>query len=190
MTNTQKRKGTDFERSLVKSLNQKVKGGSFRRVPGSGAFGTILNDPHLMGDITGRVRGINHVFFGEAKVGYGDSTKFSFQREWLEKIDKEASKRLGISFLACRFSNSRGSVQVFIVMSPKMFEKLVGGSDFVFIDLGEGGEKQFTVYRELLEKSHQSLFSGKFTSIGGTFYLMPLDVFSNILNTLTRNSCV
>ena len=53
-----KDKGSGFERDLVKLLNDKIKYGEFKRIPGSGAMGTTLHETTLTGDVTGKILGI------------------------------------------------------------------------------------------------------------------------------------
>lgn len=125
MVNKQKRKGTDWERNIVKLLNDNLIDGHFKRVPGSGALGTILDEPRLYGDIVGKIKGISTNLLGEAKVGYGGSKQFALKKEWLDKIKREAYATYSIPFLAGRFSNCRNGICNFIVLDIEVFYKLL-----------------------------------------------------------------
>lgn len=120
-----KKKGTDFERDIIKKLNTKVKKGKFKRVAGSGAFGTIMSIPDLFGDITGEVEGFPKKFRGEAKVGYGGAKSLTMKKEWLDKIVMEANSTYSIPFLIARFSNSRSGVEEFAVLDFDTFVYLL-----------------------------------------------------------------
>lgn len=116
MTNKNKDKGTRWERDAVKLLNDKLLDGEFIRVPTSGALGTILKEPHLMGDIKGVVVGFPRPFILEAKVGYGGSTQLTFKKEWLDKIKEESSSTNAFPLVLCRFLNSRSGTENFVTM--------------------------------------------------------------------------
>jgi hypothetical protein len=112
-----KRKGADFERKVVKYLNKKIKSGIFKRVAGSGAIGTIVDEPYLMGDINGEVTGVPRKFKLEAKIGYGGSKQMTLQKEWLDKILEEASHTNAVPGLVGRFSGSRSGMEEFVILS-------------------------------------------------------------------------
>ncbi|KKM93427.1 hypothetical protein LCGC14_1208590 [marine sediment metagenome] len=119
--NKSKRKGTDWERGLVKLLNKKLILGAFKKVPGSGAMGTILKEPRLFGDVKGNVYGISRGLLGEAKVGYGGSKQLTLKKEWLDKIVEEAGASFSIPFLAGRFSGCRKGACNFVVLDLDTF---------------------------------------------------------------------
>ena len=125
MTNKQKVKGTTFERDMTKMLNELVEDSTWKRVPGSGAIGTIVKEPFLTGDINGRVISIEKTFKAEAKVGYGGATQFALKKEWLDKIREEADGAYAIPLLLGKFSGSRGGVKSFVVLEPEVFAYLL-----------------------------------------------------------------
>jgi len=120
-----KRKGSQFERDAVKKLQSLIPGSDWKRIPTSGAMGTIMGEPLLAGDIRGRVNGFSTRFVGEAKVGYGGENQLTLQRAWLEKIKQEAQQTYSIPFLIGKFSGSRGTVKEFIVLDIETFAGLL-----------------------------------------------------------------
>ena len=106
-------------------MNEKVEHGRFKRVPGSGAIGTIMKEPLLVSDIKGTVDGIENPFILEAKIGYGGSKQFTIKKSWLDKIENEARSRYGIPAIVCRFSGSRNGVENFVVMDLDVFAFLL-----------------------------------------------------------------
>jgi hypothetical protein len=112
-----KRKGADFERKIAKLLTDKLKQGIFKRVAGSGAFGTISDEPYFMGDLNGEVYGLPRRFKLEAKIGYGGSTQMTLKKKWLDKILEEASHTNSIPALVGRFSGSRDGIEEFVILS-------------------------------------------------------------------------
>jgi len=125
MSSPQKIKGTKFERDIAEWLTNNITNSSWKRVPGSGAIGTIVGEPFLTGDINGVVDSIGKKFKVEAKVGYGGEKQFALKREWLEKIKEEADASYSIPMVAGKFSGSRGSVKTFIVLESRVFADLI-----------------------------------------------------------------
>lgn len=125
MSNPQKIKGSTFERDAVDLLNQKVKKSTWKRIPGSGALGTILGEPSLTSDIKGSVESIPKKFSVEAKVGYGGATQFTLKKEWLDKVKQEALANFGIPMLIGKFSGARDGVKVFVVLDLDTFSELI-----------------------------------------------------------------
>lgn len=134
MVNKQKRKGTDWERQLVKLIEKNIDGSQAKRVPGSGAIGTILIEPGLTGDVKAKFKGFPAQFKIEAKVGYGGSKQITLRKEWLDKIKEEASHDYSIPLLACKFSGARKSdgVQYFIAIDFSTFCDIMN----IIADLG------------------------------------------------------
>jgi len=120
-----KSKGNNFERDLVKKLNTLLPGSEWKRIPSSGAIGTIMNEPSLAGDLNGRLRNFPTKFKVEAKVGYGGKKQFTLKKEWLDKIKMEALKTYSIPFLLGRFSGSRSGVEEFVVMDLDTFIEIL-----------------------------------------------------------------
>ena len=125
MPNASKRKGSDWERQATEILNANIKSGEFKRIPGSGAIGTILGEPMLTSDIKGRVKSFEREFKIEAKVGYGSATQFTMKKLWLDKVKEEADASYGIPLLAGKFSGARDGVRAFIVMDINAFCDLI-----------------------------------------------------------------
>lgn len=127
MGNPMKAKGSAFERLAVELLNVLVKNSIWKRIPGSGAIGTVLGEPLLTSDIIGIVSAIPKRFKVEAKVGYGGATQFTLKKEWLDKIIEEAKGSFSIPFLIGKFSGARekSGVQVFVVMDVETFASVL-----------------------------------------------------------------
>lgn len=117
----QKKKGSDFERLAVELLNRFVKSSHWRRIPGSGAIGTSMDEPSLQGDISGRMDALKRTFKAEAKVGYGGATQLTLKKEWLDKIADEARSTNSIPFLIGKFSGSRNGTKVFVTLDLDTF---------------------------------------------------------------------
>jgi Holliday junction resolvase len=107
MTINSKDKGNGFERDAVKKLNLLLEQGVFKRIPGSGAIGTNMNEPFLTGDITGEIYGMFKPLKGDCKVGYGGKTQVTFKKDWLDKIRMEAKNSGSFPFVLCKFSGAR-----------------------------------------------------------------------------------
>lgn len=116
-----KTKGTQFERDAVKMLQKAIKDSQWRRMPTSGAMGTIMKEPLLSGDIQGRINGLSRKIVMEAKVGYGGATQMTLKRDWLDKVIKEAQQSYSIPMLIGKFSGSRGDVREFVIMDFDTF---------------------------------------------------------------------
>ena len=133
-----KDKGTKFERDIVKELEEKINGSTFKRIAGSGAIGTTLNEPLLTGDVKGSVKNFPKKFRIECKVGYGGAKQLTLKREWLDKIKKEASVLWEFPLLIGKFLGSRpGSVQKFVVMDIDDFAYLINKYTELAEEVGE-----------------------------------------------------
>lgn len=120
-----KHKGSGWERDAVKLLNNAIPYSVWRRLPTSGAIGTLIGEPLLCGDITGEVEGFPRKFRVEAKVGYGGEKQFTLKKEWLDKIAMEAYQTYSMPFLIGKFSGARGGAQVFAVLDLETFADLL-----------------------------------------------------------------
>lgn len=126
MTFKAKQKGNNFEHDVVELLNANLKGGNFRRIPGSGAMGTAMDEPLLTGDVSGKIEGLPLRFKIECKVGYNTSTnkevkQFTLKKEWLDKIGDEANAALSIPLLIGKFTGARKGVKEFVVTDFDVF---------------------------------------------------------------------
>ncbi len=126
MTINSKDKGARWERDAVELLNSLYEG-TWRKIPGSGAFGAILDIPELRGDLVGRYYFMPISFRVDAKTGYGGATQLTVKREWLEKIrlEAEALDRYEIPCLLCKFSGSRTEVKHFFVFDTSAFHDVI-----------------------------------------------------------------
>jgi hypothetical protein len=125
MPSPQKRKGSDWERQATDILNANIKRGKFRKIPGSGAIGTIVGEPMLTSDIRGQVESFEKEFKIECKVGYGSATQFTMKKLWLDKVKEEAAGSYGIPLLMGKFSGAREGVRSFVVMDMDTFCELI-----------------------------------------------------------------
>ena len=125
MTNKQKDKGTRWERDAVKLLQDAFPKGKFRRIAGSGAIGTIMQEPLLAGDLSAIFPYFPREFRIEAKTGYGGATQLAIKREWLEKIKEEAKGTYGLPMLMGKFSGARGDCKHFVVFDFATFVELM-----------------------------------------------------------------
>jgi len=88
MTSASKIKGSKFERDAAKELS--VNSGEWKRIPGSGSLGVILNDSSLMGDLNGKYPWFKKGIKSQNKVGYGTSKQITVKREWFTEIREQA----------------------------------------------------------------------------------------------------
>jgi len=118
-----KSKGSKFEKEVVDYLNENLIDCKFKKIPGSGAIGTTINEPFLKGDITGVVFGVPKKFKGECKAGYGGETQVTVKREWINKIMEEALQDYAVPFLAAKFSGARAKdgVKIFTILDIESF---------------------------------------------------------------------
>lgn len=125
-----KDRGSRWERDAVNILNNLIKLSAWKRIPGSGAIGTILGESLLTGDLTGAVEGYPKKFKAECKVGYNPSTNkevksFSLKKEWLDKIKQESENACSAPLLLGKFDNVREGVKHFVVMDIKDFADIM-----------------------------------------------------------------
>lgn len=124
MTNPNKRKGDSWERDF-RDILEKNFDGTFKRIPGSGAFGTRLNENRLSGDVIAKIDGFPKELRAECKVGYGGKTQLTIKKEWLDKIGEEAKNTFAIPLLAAKFSGARSGVKHIIIMDLDTFIELI-----------------------------------------------------------------
>jgi len=124
--NRQKRKGVTWEREFVELVNS-IPECSAKRIAGSGAFGTQLDEPQLTGDVVFAVNDFPRKFRFECKTGYGNETQLTIKREWFDKIKEEASKTMSIPGVALKFSGVRakGQVRYIIAFDFETFVELL-----------------------------------------------------------------
>lgn len=125
-----KQKGNLWEHDVVEILNRKINDGNFRRIPGSGALGTVMDEPLLTGDVSGKIDGTSMRFKVECKCGYNTSTdkevkQFTLKKEWLDKIADEAKASLSTPLLIGKFSGARKGIKEFVVLDVDTFSNLI-----------------------------------------------------------------
>lgn len=145
-----KDKGKRWERDAVMVLNERFPA-TWKRVPGSGALGTLLNIDDLRGDLIGRYYFLPFKIRGEAKTGYGGATQLAVKREWFEKIREEAESGLPaeLPMLICKYSGSRDRTKHFIALDFDAFNTLL-----------EAYEEMYQENIRLREKLEHGGFSG------------------------------
>lgn len=151
MTFKNKRKGSDFERQAVEILNTLVKKSKWRRIPGSGHLGTVLDEPLLTSDIVGKVEAIPKPFKVEAKSGYNNSTgnvvkQFTLKKEWLDKVRREADPTFSIPVLIGKFTGAREGVRVFVAMDVEFFAAMLNHITDLQEELDEKEESNNTTF--------------------------------------------
>ena len=106
MVNKSKIKGSKWERDLAKALSAQAE--ISKRIPGSGAIGTTIGEPGLMGDLVVTYKFLPAPLKIEAKYGYGGSTQMTVKREWMEKIREQASYDNTIPAVSIKFRDVTG----------------------------------------------------------------------------------
>jgi hypothetical protein len=121
--NANKDKGTRWERDAAHCLNERFPD-TWRRNPGSGALGTILDMPILKGDLVGDYEFLPTDFVAEAKVGYG-GTQMQVHKEWFDKIKMEADQNYALPVVLLKFEKSKTGVRHVIAMDFETWDKLM-----------------------------------------------------------------
>lgn len=121
--NKNKDKGTRWERDAVNELNENYPN-AWRRNPGSGALGTVLDMPFLKGDLVGDYEFLPVDIVAEAKVGYG-GTQMQVRKEWFDKIKMEANENYAIPVVLLKFEKSRTGVRHVIAMDFETWDTLM-----------------------------------------------------------------
>jgi hypothetical protein len=149
MVNKAKQVGSNWEHDLVEILNKKIEESSWKRIAGSGAIGTSLNEPLLTGDVKGEIEGFYKKFKGECKAGYNSSSnkevkQFTLKKEWLDKIKAEAEVINHIPILFGKFTGARSGVKHFAVLDLNYFIELINE----YIELKADYDKLFIAIQE------------------------------------------
>lgn len=138
--NKNKDKGTRWERDAVNELNENYPN-TWRRNPGSGALGTILDLPFLKGDLVGDYEFLPIDIVAEAKVGYG-GTQMQVRKEWFDKIKMEANENYAIPVVLLKFEKARTGTRHVIAMDFETWDKLMNFVESMHEELLELYEKQ------------------------------------------------
>jgi len=130
VVNRKKIKGTTWENQLVDLFNTQLKKAKFKRVPGSGAIGTVFSEPLLTGDEVGKIESMPQGFKIECKSGYNTLTNketksVSVKKEWFDKVSMESKGDFSIPLVACKFDNIRSGCKYFVAMDVNTFTDLL-----------------------------------------------------------------
>lgn len=152
MPNKNRDYGLAWERELVNLF--KVFSNA-KRKPASGAYGTLVHDPALQGDLSFDVDGFN--FLVEAKAGYGGAQSIALKREWLDKITLEATSQTPprIPLLALKLRGGKTSTSKLIVLSLDTFMSLLCRIE----DLIKQLDTAYTLLREYQIRESQETMS-------------------------------
>lgn len=119
-----KRKGSKWERDAVKLLNEAFPG-TWKKIPGSGSIGTILNEPMLKPDLLGHYKHMSKRIAAEAKDGYGGSKSMTIQRAWFNKIAKQAAELYALPMLLLKFSGAKEGTKYFVAIDFDVWIELM-----------------------------------------------------------------
>jgi Holliday junction resolvase len=120
LTSKSKAKGSTYEAEVVKLLNDKVIGGNFKRVAGSGAWGLRMDCPELLSDVRGFVENTPLKFKIEAKARTG-TTQLAVKKEWIDKVIGEAKTDYSLPLLFCKYIGARSGIRGFVAMDYDTF---------------------------------------------------------------------
>ena len=128
-----KDKGSRWERDAVEILNAEYDH-TWKKVPGSGALGTIIEIGELKADLVGRYYFLPFTFRGEAKTGYGGSKQLAIKKEWLEKVRQQADDAFmpEVPILIAKFSGSRSSIRYFVILDFEAFHSILSATDDLY----------------------------------------------------------
>jgi hypothetical protein len=133
MANPSKQKGYRWEKEAEEILN-KAFPGTWKRIPGSGAFGTVMNLAGLTGDLIGHYDFFSFTLRAENKVGYGGK-EMTVKKEWFDKISEEASKNFNeIPCVLLKFEQSRSGVRYVVAFDFDAWHKLLKYIDDLYIE--------------------------------------------------------
>jgi len=119
-----KKKGSKWERDAVKLLNENFPH-TWKKIPMSGAAGTILDIAVLKPDLLGKYDHFDRVFAGEAKTGYGGATQLTLKRKWFDKIAMQASEMFAVPMIFGKFSGSKSDTRYFVAMTFQAWDDLM-----------------------------------------------------------------
>jgi len=127
MVNKEKRKGISWEKQFVELILERIDDvNKAKRIAGSGAIGTILEEPLLTGDVILEFPGFSKKFRVECKTGYGGSKQLTLKKEWFDKIIEEAKNSYSIPLLACKFLDAReNGTKYFISLDINTFVEII-----------------------------------------------------------------
>lgn len=126
-------KGKQFEKDCAALAGKRGK-----RVPRSGAIGTVEGIPRLAGDFRWDLPWLKKMVIGEAKHGYGGSKSISVKKEWFSKI-YDQGKNLGFyPVLALKFKFSVHNGMTSCVCIPTdIMETMINDMENIWLELCE-----------------------------------------------------
>lgn len=147
MANPSKQKGYRWEKEAEEILNKDFPG-TWKRIPGSGAFGTVMNINSLTGDLLGNYSFFPFMIRAENKVGYGGK-EMTVKKEWFDKIREEAGKNFNeIPCVLIKFDNSRSGVRYAILFDFDAWRGILNFVNDMYIEN--------TALREIIENGRIS----------------------------------
>jgi len=126
-----RKKGADYERKIAKILSESI-GYTFKRTPGSGAFGTINAIQGLQGDLICTDNNEWPYFFELKKYEkvnlyhFPQKAKSCNITKWLEKLEEQKGDKIGCLI----FAENRGKNMCIIERDPS--DMLMPGKNLVF----------------------------------------------------------
>lgn len=101
MPSKSKEIGARWERELAEKLGEQAE--YAKKIPGSGALGTILKEAQLTADVVAKYKFFQKLFKIEAKYGYGGEKQMTVYREWMEKVRMQSRDNSYIPAVAIKF---------------------------------------------------------------------------------------
>lgn len=156
MVNKAKIKGSNFERQIAEELTNLVDGSTWKRIAGSGAIGTTMDEPLLKGDVAGVVANYPMKFKGECKAGYNASPgkevkQITLKKEWLDKITAEARQVYStFPVFFGKFDNVHSGVKHFVVLDVSVFADMIN----MYTELKEEFDETYNELQELKNGQH------------------------------------
>jgi Holliday junction resolvase len=119
-----KDKGNRWEREAAKLLNQRFPD-VWKRIPGSGAIGTLVHEPILAADIVGTYSFLQKRVMGECKVGYGGK-QMTLHKDWFDHVRHVADGVHGIPVVVLKFEKTTEGVKHVVAMDFETWDYLMG----------------------------------------------------------------
>jgi len=117
--------GRRWEHEVVEILNEFDDCSTiWKRIPMSGAMGSLLELPSLKGDVRGKYPCFPREFVGEAKYGYGGKS-MTIHKEWFDKISKEAKESFALPLVFLKFKGARSGVRHVVAMDFETWNELM-----------------------------------------------------------------
>lgn len=147
MGRSQKRKGARWERESCKLLNEEFPD-VWKRIPMSGAIGTIANMPLLKADIVGDYEHLSKKIVGENKYGYGGK-QMTLKKEWFDHIQEIAEENYAIPAVVLKFERARSGIKHVICLSFETWTELMSEMADMYNELMDVYEDRRRLRNEL-----------------------------------------